>query len=1046
MRPRCVLLTLVMSLLFMVALGGCAATPTTPEPSTPAPTTAPTTAPTSAPQEAAAGIRLTVIGQPFDGAALRDLEVTKTVQTPKGEEATYTGIGLRALLDKVALQEGAISLVASDGYAAEVVVAEVNDDCLLAYNDDGGLDAVMPGLGGGAWVKDVVEIAPAGGAAEAEPEAEPEPVAEAVITINGQALTQADLEALEQVSQDVDGRTYQGVRILDALKAAGVTSGEITMTAGDGYSAGVDVATLTPECLLAYADDGTVGAVFPGMDKGLWVKMVVEISVEGAAASGGATPEAEIPADAILIVNGKPFTLADLQALPQVEQEIDGKTYQGVSLLAVLEAAGITKGSILMTATDGYAAGISVDALNPNCLLAYESGGTVGSVLPEISRGSWVKMLATITVDEGAPATSAEPLPTRAKPATGETRVVVDSLGKEVTIPTQVTSVASMRSGTTEIICALGQADKIIAVDEMVKAGESYGEFIATIHPELMDRAAPFRNRDINAEEMLRLNPDVVLHGGYGRISQAEALQKQVPDMPIVIAHFETIEEYMNDVRIVAQCVNAEEAAERLIATLQGTLDFVTERVKDVPESEKVRVFYGGHDIYKAYTGTTFEHAQIVIAGGVNVAADLEGWHPEVSAEQLLVWDPEVIVVLNGVDVDAILADPKVQGVSAIKNRRVYSLPEASWDFSSPRALFCIEWLAQILYPERFSDIDIDAEADAFYRAVFGVDYFGPKLGSGASVDSETRTVTDMIGRKVQVPRTITRAMPLSSDITASLMALGVGDRLAAVDSMTPANANLMAAFPELADLSAPCAFFDANAESILAVNPDVVLTVSWQRDPDKLQEMMGIPVVCIDLNLYAPTLRFLSEIMGVEDRADEIVGYYQERMAAVHEGLRDLSPDERTRIYVGGNDMMSTYGAESTWHYEILDAGGMNVAAALTGGGSHGVSMEQIMLWDPQVVVLDNACQDDVEDVLSDPRWAGISAVKEGRVFRASPGYVGAWGRPHLESAMARIWLADKLYPDTLGIDIRAEAATFYERVYGRAFGDAELEAILGE
>ena len=385
-----------------------------------------------------------------------------------------------------------------------------------------------------------------------------------------------------------------------------------------------------------------------------------------------------------------------------------------------------------------------------------------------------------------------------------------------------------------------------------------------------MERAAPFRNRDISAEEMLRLNPDVVLHGGYGRIAQAEALQKQVPDMPIVIAHFETIEDYMNDIRIVAQCVNAEEAAERLIATLQGTLDFVTERVKDIPESEKVRVFYGGHDIYKAYTGTTFEHAQIVMAGGINVAADLEGWHPEVSAEQLLVWDPEVIIVLNGVDVDAILADPKVQGVSAIKNRRVYSLPEASWDFSSPRALFCIEWLAQILYPERFADIDIDAEADAFTEPC-RCGLHRAELGSGLTATSETRIVTDMIGRKVEVPRHIARAMPLSSDITASLMALGVGDRLAAVDSMTPANANLMAAFPELADKSAPCAFFDANAESILAVNPDVVLTVSWQRDPDKLQEMMGIPVVCIDLNLYAPTLRFLSELMGVEDRAGEI-------------------------------------------------------------------------------------------------------------------------------------------------------------------------------
>ena len=245
MRPRIPIVVIVVSLFLMVGLCACAAKPTTP----PSPTAAPAAESTPPPREAATDIRLTVDGQPFDGAALRDLEVTKTVETPKGEEATYTGIGLRALLHKVNIADGAITLVASDGYASEVAVADVNDDCLLAYNDDGGLDAVMPGLGGGAWVKDVVEITVGGATAEAEAETEAE--AEPVISINGQAFTQDDLEALEQLSQDIDGRTYQGVRILDALEAAGVTSGTITMTASDGYSANVDVATLTPACLLA---------------------------------------------------------------------------------------------------------------------------------------------------------------------------------------------------------------------------------------------------------------------------------------------------------------------------------------------------------------------------------------------------------------------------------------------------------------------------------------------------------------------------------------------------------------------------------------------------------------------------------------------------------------------------------------------------------------------------------------------------------------------------------------------------------------------------
>ncbi len=338
---------------------------------------------------------------------------------------------------------------------------------------------------------------------------------------------------------------------------------------------------------------------------------------------------------------------------------------------------------------------------------------------------------APTVAPSATPEPTMAPEPTATAEPQADTVTVVDSLGEEVPIPQEVQRVASMRSGITEIICALGQVGKIIAVDEMVKVGGGYGAFIASIHPELMERTAPFSGRNINTEEMLKIAPDVVLHGGYGRIKQAEALKEQAPELPVVIAHFETIEHYMDDIRIVAQCVDAEDRAEELISTLQNTLDLVTARVADIPEAEKVRVYYGGHDIYHAYGGETFEHSQIVVAGGVNVAADLTGWMPEVSSEQLLVWDPQVVVLLNGADVDAVLNDPKLTGLSAVKNEQVYSLPEASWDFSSPRALFCIEWLASKFYPDRFANVDIEAEADKFYQNVFGVNYNGPSLVHG---------------------------------------------------------------------------------------------------------------------------------------------------------------------------------------------------------------------------------------------------------------------------------------------------------------------------
>jgi iron complex transport system substrate-binding protein len=550
--------------------------------------------------------------------------------------------------------------------------------------------------------------------------------AQPVIEVNGVTFTLADLKAW-QVSVEAEGKTYTGVRILDLLAKANASGAPaVALIAGDGYKAEVAVADLNDQSILAFGEGDTLDAVIPGQSKGSWVRGTVKIEL--ASAQPAKTEPTAPPAQAaVLTVNGKPFTLDDLKSLEQVKIEVEGKAYTGVRIRDVLKTAGVSgEGILKLVASDGYEGEIAVASLTDQSLLAYNDEGGVNTVLPEESKGAWVKYVVKIQV--AAKPVSSEPLPTVKPLAPGDSLIVVDSLGNEVRIPKTVTRVASMRSGITEIICALGQKDKIVAVEEMVKAGDSYGEFITRVHPDLKNVSAPLAGRDISAEEMLRLAPDLVLHGGYGRIKQADALKKQAPDLPVVIAHFETIDAYMNDIRIVAQCINAEERAEKLIAYLQGKLDFIQSKTQDIPADKKTRVFYSGHEIDHCYTPDTFEHAQIELAGGVNVAQELSGWLPEVSPEQLLLWDPEVIIMLNGSDVEAVLNDPKVASVSAIKNKRVYALPEAGWDFSSPRALFCIEWLAAKLYPERFADVDIEAEADEFYQNVFGVDYEGPAL------------------------------------------------------------------------------------------------------------------------------------------------------------------------------------------------------------------------------------------------------------------------------------------------------------------------------
>jgi len=235
------------------------------------------------------------------------------------------------------------------------------------------------------------------------------------------------------------------------------------------------------------------------------------------------------------------------------------------------------------------------------------------------------------------------------------------------------------------------------------------------------------------------------------------------------------------------------------------------------------------------------------------------------------------------------------------------------------------------------------------------------------------------------------------------------------------------------------------NQESLLAANPDVVLTVAWQRDLDKLVANTGLPIVCVDIDYYREGVGLVAAALGESEGAGELLEYYlysQERI----DGFCMTRSSSPPKVYVaGGKGLLTTFGRESTWHFEITDVGGANVAAGLQGGGSKEVSMEQVLLWDPEVVILDASCPDAVADVYADARWQSVKAVKDKRVFAAPPGLIDTFGRPHLESALARVWLAHKLYGDSLGLDLLEEARAFYGQTLGVSPSDAEIERALG-
>jgi iron complex transport system substrate-binding protein len=305
-------------------------------------------------------------------------------------------------------------------------------------------------------------------------------------------------------------------------------------------------------------------------------------------------------------------------------------------------------------------------------------------------------------------------------------KVIVDDRGVRVKIPSQVNKVVALRPGAVEVIIALGAEDKLVGIDSSTKQGDLYGALNAKLRPELKNLPVVMMGGDVNIEELVLLKPDVVIIGGYSKIDLIDRIERA--NLTVVVLHFEGLGNFSKDIEAMGKILGKENASEDLAGYIQNIIDFVSSKVSAIPYDSKIRSLFCGFDIFHTYGEAAFENDQIEAAGGVNVAKNLSGYLPLVSSETLLSWDPQIIFMLSNASGSIVFNDSRIKDMAAVKDHRIYSMPEWGWDYGSPRAIFAIEWMAYKMYPDRFQGIDIMKECNDFYQRLYKVNYEGVNL------------------------------------------------------------------------------------------------------------------------------------------------------------------------------------------------------------------------------------------------------------------------------------------------------------------------------
>jgi len=337
----------------------------------------------------------------------------------------------------------------------------------------------------------------------------------------------------------------------------------------------------------------------------------------------------------------------------------------------------------------------------------------------------------------------------------------------------------------------------------------------------------------------------------------------------------------------------------------------------------------------------------------------------------------------------------------------------------------------------------------------------GKETATGRNVADKTE-ITDMIGRKVTVPRNITKVYGTNPMATMLLYSLEPA-KIAGEDSK-PGNLQKslaekrrsMSGQGQGGMLGAEGT--RANMEKILQTAPDVIVTVTASdmddgtigENADRLQAQLRIPVVVISSSLTEldRTYTFLGELLGNKERAKELADYCRHTIREIGSLVAAIPEEKRVRVYYAEGATGLATEPSGSRHVEVLDlVRGINVAQVPLnpGSGQNAVSLEKVMLWNPDVIIINKGNGGTFDYITHDDRWANIKAVKEHRLYEVPDQPYNWFDRPPSVNRLLGIkWLANLLYPDYVKLDIKSEAKQFYRLFFHYELTDREAEDLL--
>ena len=327
-------------------------------------------------------------------------------------------------------------------------------------------------------------------------------------------------------------------------------------------------------------------------------------------------------------------------------------------------------------------------------------------------------------------------------------KTITDTQGREITLDNAPEKIITRSPDEARTVIALGYGDKLIAGEQATKSClcpmtfDNTAEGCIDCFESIIDGRMPdlpeiSTRYDIYFEKIAALKPDLIF---CGNLKDAEAFEDKI-GCPVVVLGGQGWnfgeDGYYNSIRVAGQALDAEDKADELIAFAKGKVDMIESVTDELKPEDRPRVYFAsrgaGAGFYDPKEGRDFTRTEpkydpLSMAGGINIASEINGSTVNVALEQIIAWNPDFIFISNSdagnnTGLEFIKNSPELSSINAIKNGNVYNCFYPHCRGTPPdRNLLNMMYMAKVLHPEEFKDLDLEKEGNEIFEAFLGVD------------------------------------------------------------------------------------------------------------------------------------------------------------------------------------------------------------------------------------------------------------------------------------------------------------------------------------